>query len=495
MDRFSELFAQYTKGECDYLRVKAVEINNDTNYATIWMYVREDKYDRFDNNIIPVLKGFFSLFVKNHKLKFNFERLVISDDIVRRYLNEYLSVHYPFFAANIFLKNIQIGTEKNHITCVVPIPKGLINYAKDNRLLQHLTEELQEQFMTSASVDWVATDQEVQVGQQDIRSHISNAVEVDQVDYVCGRKISAYQAPIMLSSINEKTDRISVCGIVSDIKEYVLSDEEAEKSRGYRYRLSFTLNDTTASTKVYLKSKDAQCPIKDMQGKEVLVVGRTFYSERTQSFGVSATTVFSCKIDFAKIKAAQKPLPCPSQYRYSPLPVAYHRKPLQLTLEQQANEEKYLTGKQVYLYIRYVGEAKVPFEICALKVQDGHPVEKYASFIYMSDTSEVDVAYKGPVASAPRMIDMIPDLVRFFDGALVVCIDLEMVQTYLVDLATSMRYAFSCDWYDADLLLRKGKVTRSFAQVLSANKIELKSPEAYDGAVALFELYERLNLH
>ena len=92
------------------------------------------------------------------------------------------------------------------------------------------------------------------------------------------------------------------------------------------------------------------------------------------------------------------------------------------------------------------------------------------------------------------MADLIPDLVKFTQGSLLVTLDLDKVQPYLTDLAAKSRYAFACDWYDANLLCKKGKIIQNFATVLHNHGIALRSSDAYDCAIALFELYAKLNL-
>ena len=504
MDKFSQLFAQYTHGEYDYLRVKSVEINSQNGTANIVMYVREDRYNNFDNGVIAVLDKFFRLFVKNLKLKYNFEPLLVSAEIVRRYLVEYLSVNYPFVAANAFVDSIAVNVKGEQIFCTVPLSRGMEDYIRVNRLQQVLQEELSRYYMTDVSVQLQICDTQIE-GQQQLLRQVNNTVDVADVDYICGRKNVTYNAPVMLNSINRPYDMIAVCGRIGEVKENVQqekpedkapqsTDQPAKKKRFKKYRYTFVLDDTTAKMSAYYRTNEENCPLRDISQGDVLAVGRVFFSDYSQSFCLSVVSLYRCKINFDQIDEATKPLPAPDKYQLAPLPARYSRKPKQLSLDDNSViEDRYLTGNLVFLYLRCVPDG-TPYQLCALKVIEGKPYEKYSSFLYMRDTSSVDVLYKSAVAAAPRAAELVGDLVKFCLSATVVTLQLEKTQKFLFELAKPQRYVFACDWYDGDLLLKKGKTTQSFAHALQAKHIDLASQDADDCAVALFELYEQANL-
>ena len=497
MDKFSRLFYDYTDGEYDYLRVKNIDVNTESKVANAYLYVREDKYDHFDNAVIKRLREFFGEIVPGYRFNFFFERLLVSADLVHRRVVEYISVNYPFVAANIVADTIDVEVTGNRIECRVYMPQYILQYATERHFVEDLKEDLADAFIMPADVKVELTDVVVEESEAVDSGRTFTAVPVDNIKYLCGVKSDYSRMPTMLSYVRQEAERTAVCGDMSDMRQKVYEPEaprEGEKQRRfYKYHYTFTLNDGTDNIRVLFNTNDEKCPLATITQGQFMVRGRVFFNERTQSFNVFAKTVYSCTIDKQKLDEILKPLPVPDAYRIEPVAVAEEIRPMQLTLGLEGEgvvSQKRLAGEHVFLYLRSTAKDKIiPYELAAIRTDKGKPYSLYHTYIYAGDLLQIDADIKTAVATAPRISDVVPDIIKFCEGATVVCFQLDQTQKYLVDIAKALRYAFSCEWNDADGLLKKGKETLSFAKACRAKHIAVHNDGAVDMAHALYELF------
>lgn len=498
MDKFSTLFNAYTGGEYDYLRIKSVDINTESKTAVVNIFVREDKYDNFDNSVIKLLRRFFGEFAKGYTFSFNFERLLVSADLVHRELVEFVTVHYPFVAANIVLDNVDVTVEGDRIHCTMYMPQSILQYANERGFAAKLEEQLSDAFIMHADVKSEVTDVLVEEDEADAAVPLNTVVPVSDVRYLCGVRSEFSRNPAMLSTVNHAVERIALCGIVGDMRCKIYEEPkenavEDKSRRFYKYHYTFTLNDTTESIRVLFNTNDEQCPLKDVTSGQFMVRGRVFYNERTQSFNVFAKTVYTCRINLTLLAELRKPLPIPESYKYPPKAVEVIAKPVQMTLSLDGMDtggEKHLVGSHVFLYLRSTQKDNiVPYEIAAVRTENGVPTLCYRSYVYTADVLSVAVELKASVTTAPRMADLVPDLVKFTEGASLVTLALAEVRPYLEEIAKVLRYAFACDWWDANALLKKGKETMSFVRAAKQHGVSPRSDAAEDMAYCLYELY------
>lgn len=497
MDKFSRLFYKYTDGKYDYLRIKNVDVNTEARAANVYVYLREDKYDDFDNALIKELRAFFSEIVPKYTFYFHFERLLVSADLAHRRLTEYVMVNYPFIAANIVFDTVDVVVTHDCIECTVYLPDYIMQYAKERDFAKRVEEDLGDDFIMPVKVNLELTDVVVEESQVDKTKHAYSVVPVDGIKYLCGVKSEYSRMPTMLSMVNQPMERVAVCGDMSDMRLKTYEPEEPKegeesKRRFYKYHYTFNLADGTDNIRVLFNTNDDKCPLKDVTDGQFMVRGRVFYNERTQSYNVFAKTVYRCVIDKAKLEDMLKPLPVPDTYSIQPVEVHEVEKPVQLAigLEDEPGGPKRLAGNHVFLYMRSAAKDKlVPYELCAFKTEGGKPTLAYTTYVYCADLLSIDVAIKSSVSTAPRISDVVPDLVKFFDGCTVVCFRLEKVQHYLVDIAKALRYVFTCDWSDADSLLKKGKETFTFAKMCRTKQITIDGEDAAANARALYELF------
>ena len=497
MDKFSSLFYTYTNGKYDYLRIKSVDVNTDARTANVYIYVREDKYDNFDNAVIKELRAFFGEFVKKYTFNFFFERLLVSADLVHRALSEYINTTFPFVAANILFDTIDVFVSPTQIECTVYMPDSIRQYAKECGFVAAVEAHLTDAFIMPAKLTIEITDYVVEEDNTDNAQRLYTVVPVDDIKYLCGVKSEYSRMPSMMRYIKQAADRVAVCGDMSEMRVKTYEEEppkEGEESRRrfYKYHYTFMLSDGTESLRVLFNTNDEKCPLKNVTEGQFMVRGRVFLNERTGAFNVFAKTVYRCAIDKERLAEMLKPLPPPEHYRILPEKVEVAPKTVQMTLgfDDEQPREKRLPGEYVFLYLRSTSKDKlVPYELCALRVKDAKPVEQYTTYIYTADLLAIDVAVKASVSTAPRISDIVPDLVKFTQGSTVVSLQLDKVQPYLSDIAKALRYVFVCDWTDGNLLLKKGKETLSFAKACRQKQIEIESDGAEACAKALFELY------
>lgn len=496
MDKFSRLFYLYSEGKYDYLRIKNVDVNTEARTANVYVYVREDKYEHFDNSVIHVLRAFFRDAVPNYKFSFNFERLLVSADIVHRHLIEFVSVNFPFIAANIVFDTVDVEIVGDVIQITFYMPTRILDYAKERGFAEAIEGEMADAFIMQAKVDVQLTDTVVEENEADEGNRMITSVPVIDIHYLCGVRSDYSRMPTMISYVRQPAERTAICGNVGDMKckEYEERPvaEGEQKRRFYKYHYTFNLNDGTEEMRVLFNTNDEKCPLKDIASGQLMVRGRVFYNERTQSMNMFAKTVYRCRINQEQLEQALKPLPVPEFYRKEPVPVVVSETTqMRMGFIEEERPQKHLVGQHVFLYFRVVPakDALLPYELCAIRTDNGKPTLRYHSYVYLADVLQVDVSLKSLVTSAPRMAEIVPDLVKFFDGATVVSLNMDKVQGMLVEMAKALRYVFGCEWWDATQLTKKGKEQFTFAKACRNHQVAIASESAEDMAKALLDLY------
>ena len=504
MDKFTSLFYQFTDGACDYLRIKNVELVEATQVANVHMLVREDKYDNFDNKIIKQLEKFFKAIVKTYKVNFSFERLVVSEAIVREELIQQLLSTFPFVASNILLDTIEVEVDEDiHVT--IYMPERVSDYAKDNDFAAKVAEFVQDRFMCKSFVNVELTDERVEETSLSTQPTLSNRIRATEVKYLAGTKSPEPSSATLIEGIKEKADNILVLGTVrnwqlTDYKKkqqedeangrhYEVSPELAKKRERYPYRYSFTLDDTTGSIRVMFNAKE---PLKSLDPAPTMVIvrGRVFYSEGRGDYNVSARTIYSCKADFEALKEARKPLPVPDTYRTEPLPVEVKERVMQMRLDDEDFAPKRVLGTVVFGWVKSISNTKlIPYEMSFVKVEDGKPTCHYTTYVFNRDVLSIDARHKSYVTTAPRLGDIVPDLVKFLDKTLVVVFDANSLQALLSETAKPLRLKLEAEFWDANQLVKKSKDKTSFDKVLSQHGIIPQDDTSYEYAYSLYELY------
>ncbi|MBO4534589.1 MAG: hypothetical protein J5755_01475, partial [Clostridia bacterium] len=162
----------------------------------------------------------------------------------------------------------------------------------------------------------------------------------------------------------------------------------------------------------------------------------------------------------------------------------------QMTLDDEAFAPKRLQGNIVFAWFKSISESKIiPYELSFIKVVDGVPKEHYTTYVYCRDVLSIDAQYKAYVTNAPRLGDLVPDLVKFLDKTLVVSFDAAALQTLLADTAKPLRLKLDAEFWDANQLSKKNKDKASFDKALSAHGIMPLSDTSYEYAYSLYELY------
>ena len=492
MDKFSQLFYQYTEGECDYLRIKNVELAESTMTANIHVYVREDKYDNFDNKVIKQLDKFFKAIVKQYTIKFFFERLVVSEAVVREELVQYLLVTYPFVASNLRTETIVVEVEEDVVTTLF-LPERVMEYAKHNVFQKQVEDYLSDRFMTSAKVCLELTDDVVEESEIAKAPILSNRVRVADAHYLAGTKSPEPSSATLLETVKDPQESIFVMGKVSnfEMKKFDAQrpEDAAKKRTFFPFRYTFGLDDTTGKIRVTFNSKLEVDALKTPP--EFLVVrGRVFYSEGRGEYAVYAKTLYTGKVDFDVLAESRKPLPPPAEYRVEPKPASVKVQVRQLRLDEEEPPQKTIPGTVVFAYVKSVSKTNLsPYEMSFIKVKDGVPVSHYTTYVYLRDVLGIDARFKSYVSTAPRLGDITPDLVKYLHHELVVAVDAPSLQNLLLSTAKTLRYQLDCEFWDAAQLGKKGKEKLSLDKMFSAHHIVLDDDTAYEYAYGLYRLY------
>ncbi|NCA67698.1 MAG: hypothetical protein EOM87_06520 [Clostridia bacterium] len=511
MNDFLTLLQNKYGEKYNYIRVKCVEVFKQSKKVNITLYIPEDVFDyEFENDDIKAIKGVLEDVINGEndaegksKVKINlyFEKIYFDTEILKGALSDYIKAHYPYVGSNIDFERLELelGSE---ITINFVIQESVYDYASKSDFEESVKKFLEDKYYLVSNITYEIVENSGVSIEENAQSlqHRSVFIPVSDIQKICGKGELKGMFPKHIAVINKAGDNISICGKIELVDRKIYDETQAvEGKKFYKYHYILSVDDTSASMKVLYNTNEEDCPLEKLApGSDIIVRGRVFYKENTGKFIMFAKGIGKCEIDFATVKAQLAPLAPPDEYRLPPK--IYERKMggYQMELDVMGNgqkEKSVSTGEVVAMHYLSIPKSneEIIYEIACIVINDGKFTEYYHTYLKSPRSDNMNIEAKVKVMTAPRLSTVIPDLIKFTAGRIILALDVFNSVKTLNEVAKPLRYVFHNELKEVKSYGKKSKGDSNLISICRENGIKLNSSaSAMEYAEAIGQLYLKL---
>ena len=434
-----------------YLRIGKVDISTSDKRANIIFLMPEEVFDYSFNSqdVEAIVTAVKETLGNAFKVNCKFEKIILSEEIFKNALIEYMEKYFPLIAANIDYSGIKIGLGETATICM-SVPENIHKYMPTVSFEERIRAFAQERFVLSVkfAFDIVPDEIRTKAFEANQANRYGRTVQVTDKRILFGRENELSIPAVHISTLRGDGQDVACCGKVKFLK-YNIRDESKRVpgKKFYKNYYTFSISDTTGHLNVFI-NLDGEVPLlKD--GEDVICRGRVNLRDDMSSFGMYARAVALCTIPYEIIREQTKPLAPPDRYSILvPKPyeeVVYSQ--LTIGMDDRSSEVAAYLDSTVTVAIRTIKteRAYVPYEVAMCFVKGKSIVEYVHTFLKVNFTEKSERAQyansKG--YASPRFSSVIPDLVKFAEGKTLVAVNPQFVIDLLNGTAKPLRYVFS----------------------------------------------------
>ncbi|MBQ3116197.1 MAG: 3'-5' exoribonuclease [Clostridia bacterium] len=423
------------------LRISSVEVDRkqkSIHYAFICdSAVSEDLQHKILAEAEKITSPAFST------VKVSVKKIVSNDELINNEIYSYLSASYP--SVSIFLKPTDVVcTDVGEVVkYVLRLTKDGAEYVKKNGAIQKLNEYLAKKFCS----DFVGGT-EIKEMEETI-SLLSDEVYADELQKIEHRTIKVKDV-IVIDDINmgnvalyiedATNGDVTVCGKITEIFE--------KQTKNGKPFLIIHLDDTTGKTSgVYFSKKNTYHKIKELQvGDDIIVRGSIGEYNGRRSFTFDKINRCTFPDDFVKKDKYKKAVPHNYKLIF-PTPATTIK--VKSVFDSEDNLPKELTDE---VYVVFDTETTgLDFmnngitEIGAVKLVNGKLTEQFTTLIkpdyrISEENESITGISEEMVKDAPKISSVIPDFIKFIDGAVLVAHNADFDMKFIKRFAGAEEY-------------------------------------------------------
>ena len=456
MTDFLSIIREKFKGKYDFLRIGNVRLVVEEKKAFVTFLVPEDVYDysMTKDDIAAINETVKELVGGEYSVICRYEKIILSAESVKSELIEYMSKYFPLVAANIdFSKvTVEIG---DTLTLRFMLPQNIADYIQKIDFESKLAAHFQEKMVIKADVVCEicedATITQNARTQSTSTGRYGKSVEVTDKALVMGKLSDLHGLAVHISTLKGEGEDVCCCGTINYLSFKTRKEEDKAKyKRFFKHYYTFSITDTTGYLNIFINT-DTELPALQ-NGVEVICKGRVNTREESNNFSMYVKSIATCKIPFALIKEQTKPLDPPEEYSVL-IPQAYHEvvyDQLDFDLLGEKKEKRHNpTAYGVSVAMRSLKNERsyVPYEIAMCEIEKGEITRYLHTYLKVAFTDGSDKAafanQKG--YSSPRLSTVIPDLIKFTAGRLLIGFNPAAIMDLLNLTARPLRYLFHND--------------------------------------------------
>ncbi len=371
------------------------------------------------------------------------KKIVSNDELINNEIYKYLSANYP--SVSIFLKptDVVCSVVGGLVKYVLRLTKDGAEYVTKNGAISRLNEYLAKKFCS----DFVGGT-EIKEADETV-SLLSDEVYADELQKIEHRTIKVSDVVVIDDEnmgdlalyIEDATmGEVTVCGKITDLRE-----KETKTGKPF---LIIHLDDTTGKTSgVYFSKKNTYHKIKDLQvGDAVIVRGNISLRDGKPSFTIDKINRCTFPDGFIKKEKYKKAVPrnykliFPSEAKMIKVKSVFDADeilPLELTENTFVVFDTETTG--------FDPMNNGITEIGAVKLVNGKPTEQFTTLVKPDyRITEENFAVTGiseeMVKDAPKIGVVIPDFMKFIDGAILVAHNADFDMKFIKRFAGAEEY-------------------------------------------------------
>lgn len=502
MKDFSKMLQSKYGDKYNYLRVKTAEVYKQSKRINLTLYVPEDVFDyEFETDDIVNIKAALNDAVNGegntkNGFKFNlfFEKIYYDEALVRSAVIDYIKANFPYVGANIDFE--RMGLIHNEILYLeFAIQSSVYDYAVKSGFEAALKQYLENRFYLKCELEYEIVEEVfAPPAEENISAVRSVFIPISNINKLCGRDELKGASPKHISVISKAGDNIAICGKVESIECKIWDENKAVVGKKFfKYHYSFVIDDTSGKMRVLFNTNDEKCPLASITPDSELVIrGRVFYKEETGKFIMFAKGIARCKIDFETVKEQLAPLPPPEEYKNKPY-IYDNKNGQQLQFDFIENKKRETQNiDAVALHFLSIPKAndEIIYEIACVKIREGVLSEIYHTFLKAPTDDKMSFEAKARTVTAPRIASVVPDLVKFTSGMVIVAIDAFGKLKRLNDIALPLRYVFHNELKEITTFGKKFKKDGGFLASCREAGINIAvNASALEYAEAIAKLY------
>ena len=443
------------EGKYDFLRLGSVRIVVEERKVFVTFLVPEDVFDYSlkKEDTAEIVAAVKKAVGGEYSVVCRYEKIILSGESVKSELIEYMCKHFPLIAANCdFSKvTVEIG-EVLRIGFVVP--QNIKDYMSVASFEEKLVAHFNEKYVIKTSLSYAIRENDPAAPLSDTfvkAGRYGKSVEVTDKALVMGKLGDLHGAAVHISTLKGEGEDVVCCGTISFLN-FKTRDESkrADYKKFFKHYYTFSISDTTGYLNIFLNT-DSELPALQ-NGVEVVCRGRVNAREDSNNLGMYCKSIATCKIPFSLIEEQTRPLDPPDEYSIlTPQPyreVEYDQMGFNLFGEaEMPRHAGSASGVVIVLRSLKNDRAFVPYEIALCEVEQGEITQYMHSYfkVAFTDGSEKATFANEKGYAAPRLSTVIPDLIKFTAGKLLVGVNPASALDLLNQTAKPLRYAFRND--------------------------------------------------
>ena len=471
------IIKEYFPGKYDYLRLGRVNLSEKK--VCITFLVPEEIYDfHLTNDDINAIHDAVEKAIGlGYDVKCYFEKVILTGESVRSALAEFLSKNFPLVAANIDYSRVLIDLNRSVVSFTMQ--ENIREYIKNGDFDKKVIAFFYQKYSIDMTVNYdVVADGDLALTSAELLSsgRYGKSVTVTDKVLLAGKISDLSDAAVHISTLKGEGENVVCCGKINRLS-FKTRDEakKAEVKRFFKHYYYFGFNDTTGQLSALFNTDEEYKALAN--GAEVVCKGRV-NARDDGTLCMFVKSIALCKVPFDTIKEQTKPLDPPATYSVI-FPKTYQNTDYgQIGFDFiDSNPENSNVNQQtaVSLAMRTLDTERdtIPYEIALCLIEGGKIKEYIHTFLKVAFKEDSDIAdYANRMGySSPRLSTIIPDLIKFTAGKLLVGTDPATVLEILNKIAKPLRYHFSNDLH---------VVKESVLDSLGSNM-----ENAFDEAVAL----------
>lgn len=392
------------------------------------------------------------------KVNVYFKKIVSNDELINNEIYKYIKANYPSVSVLLKTTDIRSVVVGDLVKYTVKLTQDGADYMARSGAFNKINEYLGKKFCSG-----FAGVAEIKEPEETV-SLLTEEVYESQLEKINYRTIKVEDVVVIDDIRAENTavyiedasyGDVTVCGKITGITE-------RESKNGKPFFVIY-LDDTTAKISgIYFSKKNTLNRIRELaEGDTIIVHGNIKDSERGKSFTMDRINRCTFPKDFVKKEKYKKS--APKDYKLIfPEPATTVK--VKSVFDKEEPLPKELTEKTYVVFdLETTGLDVIKnniTEIGAVKLVNGKAVEQFTTLIKPDDViTEENTLLTGiteeMVKDAPKITAVLPDFMKFIDGAVLVGHNVEFDIGFVKKYANAEDYAVNNESNDTMLLSRK----------------------------------------
>jgi len=371
------------------------------------------------------------------------KKIVSNDELINVEIYRYLSQNYP--SISIFLKpnDVVSAVVGDVVKYVLRLTKDGVDYVMKNGVINKINDFMSKRFCSdfAGSTEEKEADETISLLSEEVYESELQRIEHRTIKVIDPLVIDdIYMGDVALYIEDAVSGSVTVCGIITDIAE--------RQTKTGKPFFIIHLDDTTGKTSgVYFTKKNTYQKIKELAVGDAIIVRGTIgdYNGR-RSFTFDKINRCTFPKDFVKKDKFKKPVP--REYKLIfPSPATTIKVnsvfDVQGALPAELTEKTYVVFDLETTGLDLMSNGIT--EIGAVKLVEGKVVEQFTTLVKPDyPITEENIAITGitpeMVKDAPKIGAVIPDFMKFIDGAVLVAHNAEFDLKFIKRFAGGEEY-------------------------------------------------------